>query len=497
MTLFEVLALALLMANLVALVLLLRRAGSSDPTFALRGSLDGISARITDLLTAGQANAGSLRDELATGSTLARGEVAARMEETSKSLTAAVAALGTAQGERSDGLARSLMEFRTVSEVQAKSLRQELVDSFGKLSLTVGGRILEQSAEQTRRLDSFGTQLGDHSVAVAEHARSLREEVGLTLTTLGASLASSLEAAATRQAEGLAVVANAVKEMTAANLLGQDALKQAVEGKLDAIRSENTAKLEEMRMTVDEKLQGTLEARLGASFTLVNENLERVYKSVGEMQTIASGVGDLKRVLTNVKSRGTWGEVTLGLLLEQVMTPEQYAENVEIRPNSGLRVEYAIKLPGDADQPLWLPIDAKMPTEDYERLVEASERGDAVAVEQAVKGIEKAIKIAAKDICEKYICPPHSTDFAIMFLPNEGIYAEVVRRPGLVDALQRECRVSVAGPTNLMAMLTSFRMGFKTLAIQQRSSEVWKVLGNTKHEFGKFGAALEKVEKKL
>jgi DNA recombination protein RmuC len=185
------------------------------------------------------------------------------------------------------------------------------------------------------------------------------------------------------------------------------------------------------------------------------------------------------------------------LLLEQVMTPEQYGMNVEVRPHSGQRVEYAIRLPGDGDEPLWLPIDAKMPTEDYERLVEASERGDAAGVEEAVKGIERAIKLAAKDICAKYICPPHSTDFAIMFLPNEGIYAEVLRRPGLVDALQREHRISVAGPTTLLATLSSFRMGFRTLAIQQRSSEVWKVLGNVKHEFGRFGDVLDKVQKKL
>lgn len=414
---FETAELVLLAANIVLLVVLLVRMKAPEGLTRLQEKLEGTSTRVSEGFAANHAGLAGLREEANSGNRLAREEMANRLDGITRNLTSSIAAIGQGQSDRLDGFARILLESRTAGETQGKSLR---------------------------------------------------EEIGLTLSTLGKNLASNLES-----------------------------LKLTVEGRLDAIRLENAAKLEEMRVTVDEKLHSTLEARLGASFTQVNENLERVYKSVGEMQTIASGVGDLKRVLTNVKSRGTWGEVTLGLLLEQVMTPEQYAENVEVRPNSGQRVEYAIKLPGDGDAPLWLPIDAKMPTEDYERLVEASERGDVAAVEEAVKGIERAIKLAARDISSKYICPPHSTDFAIMFLPNEGIYAEVVRRPGLVDTLQREHRVSVAGPTNLMAMLTSFRMGFRTLAIQERSSEVWKVLGNVKHEFGKFGEVLDKVHKKL
>jgi DNA recombination protein RmuC len=240
-----------------------------------------------------------------------------------------------------------------------------------------------------------------------------------------------------------------------------------------------------------------LEQRLGASFTQVNEQLERVFKSVGEMQTIATGVGDLKRVLTNVKARGTWGEATLGMLLEQAMSQEQYAQNVEVKPGSNQRVEFAIRLPNDGDTPVWLPIDAKLPVEDYERLIDASERADTAGIDAAQKGLEKAIKIAAKDIFEKYIAPPHTTDFAIMFLPTEGLFAEVVRRPGLVDSLQRDFKVLVSGPTTLMATLTSLRMGFRTLAIQQRSSEVWQVLSKVKQEFEKFGGVLKKVEDKL
>ena len=230
---------------------------------------------------------------------------------------------------------------------------------------------------------------------------------------------------------------------------------------------------------------------------MVNENLERVHKSVGEMQQIATGVGDLKRVLSNVKARGTWGETSLGLLLDQVMIPDQYAKNVEVKPGSGCRVEFAVKMPGGGDQPLWLPIDSKLPTEDYERLIDASERGDAAGVEEAARGLERAIRKCGQDIGTKYVSPPYSTDFGIMFLPTAGLFAEVVRRPGLVDALQREARVTVAGPTTLMATLVALQSGFRTLAIQQRSSEVWQVLGAVKTEFGKFGGVLDKVGKKL
>jgi DNA recombination protein RmuC len=274
-------------------------------------------------------------------------------------------------------------------------------------------------------------------------------------------------------------------------------LRQTVEGRLDLLRAENADKLEQMRRTVDEQLQGTLEQRLGASFKMVNDSLSKVHESVGEMQALAAGVGDLKRILSNVKSKGTWGEVALGNILEEILSADQYARNVEVRPRSGQRVEFAIKLPGDGQSPLWLPIDAKCPTEDYDRLVEATERGDSEAAEAALRGIEARVRTAARDICAKYVAPPHSTDFAVMFLPTEGLFAEVIRRPGLVNWLQRECRVMVAGPTTLISLLTSLRMGFRSLAIQQRSSEVWKVLSAVKTEFEKFGGILDKVHKKL
>jgi DNA recombination protein RmuC len=258
--------------------------------------------------------------------------------------------------------------------------------------------------------------------------------------------------------------------------------------------------LDEMRNTVNEKLQSTLEQRLSASFAQVTTRLEQVHKGLGEMQALAHGVGDLKRVLTNVKTRGTWGEVQLGALLAQVLSPEQYAENVATKPGSGERVEFAIRLPGAQDDGgacVWLPVDAKFPKEDYERLVDAAERIDADGVELAGRDLETRVKGCARDIRDKYVHPPATTDFAILFLPTEGLYAEVLRRPGLAELLQRDFRVNVAGPTTLGAMLNSLQMGFRTLAIQKRSGEVWTVLGAVKTEFGKFGEVLQVVKKKL
>ncbi|HET7798262.1 MAG TPA: DNA recombination protein RmuC, partial [Nevskia sp.] len=272
-----------------------------------------------------------------------------------------------------------------------------------------------------------------------------------------------------------------------------------VEARLAAIQADNTAKLDEMRRTVDEKLNDTLQKRLGESFSRVAERLEQVQRGLGEMQSLAADVGGLKRVLTNVKTRGTWGEVQLGSLLEQVLVAEQYEQNKVTRPGSRDPVEYAIRLPGrDAnDQPVWLPIDAKFPREDYERLLDAQERGDVATVDEAGKQLEARIRLEAKTIRDKYVEPPHTTDFALMFLPTEGLYAEVIRRPGLSEWLQRECRVTVAGPTTLMALLNSLQMGFRTLAIQQRSGEVWGLLGTVKAEFDKFGDVLARAKKQL
>lgn len=345
------------------------------------------------------------------------------------------------QGELQSALREEMALSRKESAEQSVSLRRELAESIGQLRL-------------------------GHDQA----SKDIRQELTGTLTKIGQS-----------------------------NEQRQEMLRQAVENRLDQLRADNAQKLEEMRHTVDEKLQGTLEKRLGESFGLVSKQLEMVHKSVGEMQSLANGVGDLKRVLTNVKTRGTWGEIQLGNLLAEVLTPEQYASNVEIKPGSGRRVEFAICLPGrDEDgQRVYLPVDAKFPIEDYQKLREAAEQGDKQAEERAAKALEMRIRASAQDISQKYIHPPHSTDFALMFLPTEGLYAEVLRRPGLFESLQREHRITVAGPTTLAAILNSLQMGFRTLAIQKRSSEVWKVLGAVKTEFAKYGLVMDKVKKKL
>lgn len=279
-----------------------------------------------------------------------------------------------------------------------------------------------------------------------------------------------------------------------------DKLQQRVESNLKEITDKNEKKLEEMRQTVDEKLHNTLEKRLGESFKLVSERLEQVYKGLGDMQELARGVGDLKNVLTNVKTRGTWGEIQLENLIDQILTREQYEKNISTKKGSSEKVEIAIKLPGRdnlKNENVWLPIDSKFPIEDYQRLLEAQDAANIDAAAEANKSIESRIKNEAKKIAEKYLDPPNTTDFAIMFLPIEGLYAEVLRKPGLAESLQRDYRVTIAGPTTLTALLNSLQMGFRTLAIEKRSSEVWKILGAVKTEFGKFGDILEKTQKKL
>ncbi len=279
-----------------------------------------------------------------------------------------------------------------------------------------------------------------------------------------------------------------------------EGVRTVVDGRLQQLQVENQKKLEEMRATVDEKLQGTLEKRLGEAFQQVSQRLEAVHQGLGEMQNLAVGVGDLKKVLTNVKTRGTFGETQLHALLEQTLAPAQWAREVAVHPRAKERVDFGVRMPGaegsDGD-PCWLPIDSKFPQEDYQRLIDAQEQGDATAAEAAAKALELRIRTEARSIRDKYIRPPHTTDFAVLFVPTEGLYAEILRRPGLHESLQSDCKVMVAGPTNIMALLNSLSMGFRTLAIQKRSAEVWKVLGAVKSEFGKFGDILDKVDKKL
>ncbi len=314
-----------------------------------------------------------------------------------------------------------------------------------------------------------------------------------------------VQLAATQQQQDAALrrfsdtLAEQLRALSDSNERRQTEMRQAVETRLTALQEGNEKKLEQMRATVDEKLHATLETRLGESFKQVADRLEQVHKGLGEMQTLARDVGSLNRVLTNVKTRGIFGEMQLAGLLEQVFTPEQYAANVATVPGSNERVEFAIRLPGQRSDgaPLWLPIDAKFPREDYERLLDAQDRADPQAVEAAAKAIETRLRLEARSIREKYVAPPHTTDFGILFVPTEGLYAEALRRPGLLEALQREHKVMLAGPTTLLATLSSLQMGFRTLALEKRSAEVWEVLGAVKTEFGKFGDVLAKTKKKL
>jgi DNA recombination protein RmuC len=331
-------------------------------------------------------------------------------------------------------------------------------------------------------------------------ASELRQEVSRTHQASTETLVKTISQIGESQTTKFQAFTVQLKTLTESNQMGLKHLQETVDGRLQELRSSNERKLEQMREVVDEKLQSTLEKRLGESFKLVGDRLEAVQQGLGEMRSLASGVGDLKKVLTNVKSRGIWGEVQLGALLEQILTPEQFDRNVRPRPDSRDMVEFAIRLPGASDEPdqcVWLPIDSKFPQEDYLRLVEASENGDAAAVQQAQSALIRSIQDSAKDVSSKYLNPPLTTDFAILFLPTEGLYSEALRHSGLVERLQREHRIVVAGPTTLAALLNSLRIGFRTLAIEQRSSEVWKVLGAVKHEFGKFGSVLDKVKRQL
>ncbi len=354
---------------------------------------------------------------------------------------------------------------------------------------------LQEKMEQTYRIE----RRSDREQAQVQ-AQGLRQEIAHILKGNADSTIKTLGEISANQLAQLQGFSMQLQNMMESNQKSLDGLKGVVETKLTALQQDNADRLEQMRKTVDEHLQGALEKRLGESFRLVSERLEQVYLGLGEMKTLASGVGDLKKVLTNIKVRGTWGEIQLGGILEQILGPNQYERNVMTSKGSNLRVEYAIRLPGKEPEQgdvVWLPIDAKFPKEDYDRLLEASEQGDAQRVEEAAGKLEQRVMLCAKEICEKYISPPNTTDFAIMFLPSEGLYAEVLRRVGLLETMQQKYRVSIAGPTTLAALLNSLQMGFRTLAIQKRSSEVWRVLGAIKTEFSKFGDVIVRVQKKL
>ena len=358
--------------------------------------------------------------------------------------------------------------------------------------------LLDRSLERNDRL--LREEMGRLREVLAQQQREGREEQAASLRGFGEAQLRRMTEIASFQKSQLDTFAEQLKTLTQVNDVRLEKLRETVEVRLKSLQEDNAAKLEQMRTTVDEKLHATLEKRLGESFQLVSERLEMVHKGLGEMQGLAAGVGDLKKVLTNVKSRGNFGEIQLGALLEQVLTPEQYAVNVATRPGSSERVEFAVRLPGrepGEGGTVWLPLDAKFPQEDYLRLLEAQEQGSPEGVAEAGRQLERQVRLMAATIRDKYLEPPHTTDFAIMFLPTEGLYAEVLRRTGLGESLQRDYRVMVAGPTTLAALLNSLQLGFRTLAIEKRSSEVWQLLAAVKGEFGKFGDILEKTKKKL
>ena len=377
---------------------------------------------------------------------------------------------------------------RDESGKAARDQRQELAASFKTFGDSTAQRVIEAANAQKEQLEGFSAQLSSFAKASVEQLDGVRTEYATASKQLREEVVSTLKSISETMAATMGEMAKIQKSQL-----------ESMESRLKSMQEDNAKQLDQMRQTVDEKLQGTLEKRLGESFRQVSERLEQVHKGLGEMQTLASGVGDLKKVLTNVKTRGTWGEVQLGALLEQGLNPDQYATNVATKSSSE-RVEFAIKLPGQSEdkaEVVWLPIDAKFPVEDYQRLIEAQEKADINEVDMAGKQLENRVKSCAKDISEKYLSPPMTTDFGILFLPVEGLYAEVIRRTGLAEYVQRECRVVIAGPTTLWAILNSLQMGFRTLAIQKRSSEVWSLLAAVKTEWTKYGDVLDQVQKRL
>jgi DNA recombination protein RmuC len=405
-------------------------------------------------------------------------------------LNARTEAIERAQERTERGLREEIGRNREEASRDANDLRQSIQAALATFSSGIRDEIGAMSSAQKAQLEVFGAQLGELNRAVDERLGSLRTTLETRLQEFNDSVVKSITGIGAVQSAELARLTETTNQKL-------EAVRGTVEERLKSLQDENTLKLEQIRHTVDEQLQSTLEKRLGESFKIVSERLEQVHRGLGEMQTLAAGVGDLKKLLSNVRTRGTWGEVQLGILLEQVLTPDQYGTNVATT-GTGERVEFAIKLPGsEPDGCVWLPIDAKFPKEDYERLLEAVERADANAIEESSHQLEIRACQCARDIAQKYLAPPKTTDFAVMYLPTEGLYAEVLRRPGLIEILQREHRVTVAGPMTLAAILNSLQMGFRTLAIQKRSSEVWEVLGAVKTEFARYADILVKVQKKL
>lgn len=486
-----------------------------------KGQLDAFSAQLTDFARISGERLDGVRAESATAAKQLREEVVSTVNTLSETNTKTMSELGGVQKGQLDAFSIQLASFaqasgekldgvRAESVNGAKLLREEVVTTLKSISETMTTTLKDLSVAEKAQLDAFSGQIATLTKTSGEKldgiraesatgAKQLREEVIVALTGITEATTKTMSEISNLQKTQLEAMSAAIAKLAELNEKKLEDVRVTVEGKLQSMQVDNAKQLEQMRQTVDEKLQGTLEKRLGESFKHVSERLELVHKGLGEMQSLATGVGDLKKVLTNVKTRGTWGEVQLGVLLEQVLNPDQFAANVATKGGSE-RVEYAVRLPGhgtDKDEVVWLPIDAKFPIEDYQRLIDAQERGDADGVEAAGKQLENRVKACAADISAKYLSPPKTTDFGILFLPIEGLFAEVIRRTGLMEAIQRDSRVVIAGPTTLWSILSSLQMGFRTLTIQKRSSEVWNLLAAVKTEWTKYGDVLDAVQKKL
>jgi DNA recombination protein RmuC len=407
----------------------------------------------------------------------------AQLAELSRAVDEKLGALRTTVESRLQAVTDSLLQALSDLKHSNREDADSIVRQLGAIRDTLDQRLAAVAAESQVKLDQIRAEL-------LAATQQMRTELSEKLKGFNDSVVANMTGIAAAQSAELSRLTDTTNQRL-------EAVRTTVEERLKALQDENTLKLEQIRHTVDEQLQSTLERRLSESFKMVSDRLEQVHRGLGEMQTLAAGVGDLKKLLSNVRARGIWGEVQLGMLLEQMLTPDQYGTNVATT-GTGERVEYAIKLPGsEPDGSVWLPIDAKFPREDYDRLLEAVERADAPAIEETSRQLEGRVRLCAREIAQKYVAPPKTTDFAVMYLPTEGLYAEVLRRPGLIETLQRDYRVTVAGPMTLAAILNSLQMGFRTLAIQKRSSEVWEVLGTVKTEFGRYAEVLTKVQKKL
>lgn len=400
--------------------------------------------------------------------------------------------------ELGESLSADVKEFGDRLDKGVKAIDERAAAIGGKLDQDMNRMGEEATKNRDTLRQTIEAKLDSAAAKQTGASKDLREEMTGSFQTMGSTVSATLTQLGEQQKERLDQVTVALSALSEKQERAQVALKQTVEGRLDAIRTESATKLEEMRRTVDEKLQSTLETRLGESFNRVVEQLERVHKGIGEMQTLAAGVGDLKKVLSNVRVRGTFGEVQLAMLLEQFLSPEQYVKNAQVKEGSQERVEFAIRFPGrDVDGEVLLPVDAKFPQDDYERLLAAAELGDAEGAAAAAKDLENCIKFFARTIRDKYIATPRTTDFAILYLPTESLYAEILRRPGLFEQLQRDYHVTLTGPTTFTALLNAFQMGFRSLAIEKRSSEVWQILGAVRGEFGKYNEVVDKLSKQL